>query len=94
MKIIKTANPEVAITLIPMYVEVDMGRIEIAEELFARLCNKPEDTLVLALTEDDGTLCGMAVAYTREEDVFIWQAHAMPNTDRRWIDIALGMIIG
>ena len=94
MQIVKTSNPDAALALLPLYVEVDgMDRKALAEQLYIRLCNQPDDTLVIALTESNFPV-GFAVAYADEKEVSIRQAYCLPTVDKRWVDISLGVIIG
>lgn len=97
MRITKTTNPLSAIELMPLYVELpDFDRKALAGNLFVQLSNKPDETLVLVLLDDDNALKGLAVAYERpdSQDTRIWQASAVSGVEKKWVDIMLGMILG
>lgn len=94
MKILRTSNPDAAIALLPMYVCFNQTREEIAEELFARLCNDSDNTLVITVVDDDTNIKFFSASYVRDDEVFIWQARGDKSLEKKWPDICLGLIMG
>ena len=84
-----TKNPKVALMLIPWFVPNNQTREEIYLELIDRLTDSPDETFVCVAIEDD-LIKGMAVAYCRDKDVFIWQARSDNGMSQEMVDRALG----
>jgi len=94
IQIVKTSNPDAAIALMPLYVETaDANKEFLAERLFERLCNQPDDTLVLAMTKND-SLVGFGVAYANGDKATVWQAHTLPNIESKYVATLFGLMMG
>lgn len=74
-------NPNVSITLLPLYVPVNQTRTEIGLELNRRLKDEPDNTLCLVAMDNDYCL-GFIIAYAREKDVFLWQSRSSPKASK------------
>jgi hypothetical protein len=75
MKIQRAIKPEMALLLLPWYVEVNRTREMIGWELNERMAKQPDDTLVLvAMDNQEKHILGFSACYVRYNDVFIWQA--------------------
>ena len=81
MIIVNCKNPEIAIKLLPHFVEVDQDKYDISKELFERLLNNPDETLCLVWSEKQG-FDGYAIAYKYEDKVRFWQARASSQLKR------------
>lgn len=88
----RVTDPDVALLLLPWFVEenCNMNRLQLGEELFNRMTDYPEDTLVLLIYYGD-ELRAFGVAYCRENDVKIWQAGSI-NLDRQVVDVGFDFI--
>jgi len=71
-------DPGVSYLLAPWFICHDKTRVEIGEELYRRLEESPEDTYCVVIAEPE-RFWGFIIAYTRYDDVFIWQALALPG---------------
>lgn len=74
MKIVRQTNPEVCFALIPWFVpNQNQNVLEIGAELYQRMIDKPDDTLVL--TALNGEYCeGVLISYVDADHVHIFQA--------------------
>lgn len=90
MEFLTTQNPEVALTLIPWFVPTTQTREDIYLELIDRLTHTPDETFVCLVLDGD-LIKGMAVAYCRLRDVFIWQARS-EGLRPRFVDMAFERI--
>ena len=68
-------NPDVALLLVPWFVPCNQSREDILLETYDRLSHTPDDTFV-CLAIDEDRIKGMAIAYCRYNDVFLWQARS------------------
>ena len=93
MEVIRTSNPDAAFALLPFYVPDNQTREQIAEELFARLCNAPDDTL-LVVGRENNKIKFMSISYVHDDEVFCWQAYHDKTVSRKWVDLVFGMIQG
>ena len=88
MNFITTKNPAAALSLIPWLVPNGQSIEEIYLELRERLEEDPEETYVCMIV-DGNFIKGMAIAYCRYNDVFIWQARKAGDLSSKFVNIAL-----
>lgn len=90
MKYQRIYNPDAAIALVPWLIPVNQSREEIALELFDRMKYNQDETFVITVMSG-GILKGMAVAFCRDDDVFLWQARNEGLTQKQ-VDIGFKII--
>ena len=73
--------------LMPWFVPFDQTREDMYLELCERLTHKPDETFVCVAIQND-LIKGMTIAYTRDSDVFIWQASTQLDVPARIVDVA------
>ena len=91
MKFLTTKNPEAALILMPWLVPVTQSREDIYLELRERLTDNPDETFVCMIVDGD-LIKGMAVAYCRYKDVFLWQARKAADLSNKMVDKAFEKI--
>lgn len=92
IKFYVTQKPEVALVLLPWFVPVDQTREAMYLELRYRLTYHPDETFVCVALDGD-TIKGMAIAYCRQHEVFVWQAAAANDVSSEVVDAALKGIV-
>jgi hypothetical protein len=90
MKLQRILNPDAAKYLVPWFTPVNQTREEIFLELCDRMANKPDETFVISILRRN-VMKGMAIAYCRDGDVFLWQARN-EGLARKYVDIAFNAI--
>jgi hypothetical protein len=93
MYLIRHKKPEIALKLIPWFVVLDIRIENMYLELLERMNDDPDDTYVCVCYDDDNSVCGMTIAYCRDNDVFIWQANTRRDVPRSLVDEAFNAII-
>jgi len=67
-------DESIAMRLIPWFLPANQTPLDMGWELHERLREKPDDTFCLVAIEKN-IIQGMAIAYVRKRDVWLWQAH-------------------
>jgi len=75
--------------LVPWFVPENQTREDIYLELIDRLTNTPDETFVCVVIEDD-LIKGVAIAYCRDKDVYIWQTRSDNGMSSDAVDRVLG----
>ena len=82
MRFLLSKDLSIARIVAPWFVPIDQTRLEMYRSLVERLVCSPEKTFVCVAIEDN-LVRGMAVAFERKNDVFIWQASSDNRTGNR-----------
>ena len=91
-RVVRTIDPVDAIRLIPWFTMKDQTKEQSFLEVLKRMVHDAANTCV-CLVVHSGIIKGVSVAYGRQDDAFIWEAHSDKTVPRDVIDEVLAMMV-
>lgn len=91
-RVTRTIDPVDAIQLIPWFTMKDQTLLKSYLEVLRRMVHDAANTCV-CLVMQDNMVKGVSVAYGRQDDAFIWEAHSDRSVPRNVIDEVLDTMV-
>jgi hypothetical protein len=91
-KVIRTVSPIDALKLVPWFTDRRQSKADCFIEAFERMLHQQHNTCVCLVLDGD-EVKGIAVAYGRDEDAWIWESHSSLDLPRKVVDEVLDKLI-